>query len=88
MYVLYFSPSFFYVPDTRHIDLSLCLQVTPLLLKYKREALEEGMPLIRPLWLVAGGDAALLVEDEFAIGDEIVVAPVLQKGQTTREGMA
>lgn len=61
-------------------------QVTPLLLKYKREALEEGLPLIRPLWLVAGGEAALLVQDEFAIGDEIVVAPVLQQGQTTREG--
>ncbi|XP_028158491.1 myogenesis-regulating glycosidase isoform X2 [Ostrinia furnacalis] len=59
--------------------------VTPLLLKYKREALEEGLPLIRPLWLVAGGDAALLVQDEFAIGDEIVVAPVLHQGQTTRE---
>lgn len=35
---------------------------------------------------MAGGDAALLVRDEFAIGDEIVVAPVLEQGQTTREG--
>ncbi|XP_050669554.1 myogenesis-regulating glycosidase isoform X2 [Leptidea sinapis] len=59
--------------------------VTPLLLKYKREALEEGLPLIRPLWLVADGDPTLLVKDEFAIGDEIVVAPVLHQGQTTRE---
>ncbi|CAH2216617.1 jg23882, partial [Pararge aegeria aegeria] len=61
-----------------------CL-VTPLLLKYKREALEEGLPLIRPLWLVADVDVALPVQDEFAIGDEIVVAPVLHKGETTRE---
>lgn len=61
-------------------------QVTPLLQKYKREALEEGLPLIRPLWLVTGGDAALFVQDEFAIGDDIVVAPVLYPGQTTREG--
>ncbi|KAI8433930.1 hypothetical protein MSG28_012100 [Choristoneura fumiferana] len=60
--------------------------VTPLLQKYKREALEEGLPLIRPLWLVTGGDAALFVQDEFAIGDDIVVAPVLFPGQTTREG--
>ncbi|XP_050349884.1 myogenesis-regulating glycosidase isoform X1 [Nymphalis io] len=59
--------------------------VTPLLLKYKREALEEGLPLVRPLWLVADGDAPLLVQDEFAIGDEIVVAPVLRQGETTRE---
>lgn len=60
--------------------------VTPLLLKYKREALEEGLPLIRPLWLLTGGEAALLVQDEFALGDEIVVAPVLNPGETTREG--
>ncbi|XP_013183031.1 myogenesis-regulating glycosidase isoform X2 [Amyelois transitella] len=59
--------------------------VTPLLLKYKREALEEGLPLIRPLWLVTGGDPALYVKDEFALGDEIVVAPVLYPGDTTRE---
>ncbi|XP_053611451.1 myogenesis-regulating glycosidase isoform X2 [Plodia interpunctella] len=59
--------------------------VTPLLLKYKREALEEGLPLIRPLWLVTGGDPALYVKDEFALGDEIVVAPVLHPGDTTRE---
>ncbi|XP_068622539.1 myogenesis-regulating glycosidase isoform X2 [Battus philenor] len=59
--------------------------ITPLLLKYKREALEEGLPLIRPLWLVSGGDAAQSVRDEFAIGDELVVAPVLHPGETTRE---
>ncbi|KAG6454526.1 hypothetical protein O3G_MSEX008759 [Manduca sexta] len=59
--------------------------VTPLLMKYKREALEEGLPLVRPLWLVTGGDVGLYVTDEFAIGDEIVVAPILHQGQTTRE---
>ncbi|CAH4023361.1 myogenesis-regulating glycosidase isoform X2 [Pieris brassicae] len=59
--------------------------ITPLLLKYKREALEEGLPLVRPLWLGAGGEASLLVRDEFTIGDEIVVAPVLFPNQTTRE---
>lgn len=63
------------------------LQVTPLLLKYKREALEEGLPLIRPLWLVSGSDTAPMpVQDEFAIGGEIVVAPILERGQTTRDG--
>ncbi|CAH2087317.1 unnamed protein product [Euphydryas editha] len=59
--------------------------VTPLLLKYKREALEEGLPLVRPLWLAADGDAPQLVRDEFAVGDEIVVAPVLRRGHTARE---
>ncbi|XP_075979461.1 myogenesis-regulating glycosidase isoform X1 [Anticarsia gemmatalis] len=60
--------------------------VTPLLLKYKREALEEGLPLIRPLWLVSGNDAAPMpVQDEFAIGGEIVVAPIMNRGQTARD---
>ncbi|XP_045501044.1 myogenesis-regulating glycosidase isoform X2 [Colias croceus] len=59
--------------------------VTPLFLKYKREALEEGLPLVRPLWLRAEGEAALQVRDEFAVGGDIVVAPVLQRGSTVRE---
>lgn len=72
----------------RFIDYSFSqCQVTPLLLKYKREALEEGLPLIRPLWLVSGTDIAPMpVQDEFAIGNEIVVAPILERGQTTRDG--
>lgn len=59
--------------------------IAPHLLKYKREALEEGLPLVRPLWLVPGGEQALFAEDEFAVGDDIVVAPILRKGHTARE---
>ncbi|CAG5058965.1 unnamed protein product [Parnassius apollo] len=62
--------------------------ITPLLLKYKREALEEGLPLIRPLWLVSGGEGggeAGGVRDEFALGDELVVAPVLHAGHSARD---
>ncbi|XP_035447443.2 myogenesis-regulating glycosidase isoform X2 [Spodoptera frugiperda] len=59
--------------------------VTPLLLKYKREALEAGLPLLRPLWLLGAGDAPRALKDEFAIGSDIVVAPVLEQGQTTRD---
>lgn len=61
-------------------------KVTPLLLKYKREALEEGLPLIRPLWLVSGSDTAPMpLQDEFVIGNDIVVAPVLHRGHTSRD---
>ncbi|GBP18730.1 Myogenesis-regulating glycosidase [Eumeta japonica] len=59
--------------------------ITPLFLKYQRDALDDGLPLVRPLWLVTGGDAALSLQDEFAIGDELIVAPILNKGQTTRD---
>ncbi|OWR45565.1 hypothetical protein KGM_205602 [Danaus plexippus plexippus] len=68
----------------KNLTLLRQMYVTPLLLKYKREALEEGLPLVRPLWLVADADVTPAL-DEFVIGDEIVVAPVVHQGHTTRE---
>jgi alpha-glucosidase (family GH31 glycosyl hydrolase) len=51
------------------------------------ESLNEGLPLVRPLWMLDPHDAACLsVVDEFSIGEEIIVAPILEKGKTVREG--
>ena len=61
--------------------------VTPLLKKYLSDAMNEGLPLIRPLWMLDPLDAACLnVDDEFSVGDELIVAPILKKGQLLRDG--
>lgn len=61
--------------------------VTPTLKKYLTEAMNEALPLIRPLWMLDPTDAACLsIKDEFSVGEEIIVAPILQKGITQREG--
>ncbi|XP_038221331.1 myogenesis-regulating glycosidase isoform X2 [Zerene cesonia] len=59
--------------------------VTPLLLRLRRAALEEGLGAARALWLRADGDAALQLRDQFALGADLVVAPVLARGATARE---
>lgn len=61
--------------------------VVPILKKYVSDAMNEGMPLVRPLWMIDTNDpACLLANDEFSIGGEVIVAPVLRQGQTRREG--
>lgn len=60
--------------------------VNPLFKKYVRDALDSGLPLVRPLWMLDPQDTACrLLADEFAIGEELIVAPVLQPGSTERE---
>lgn len=62
--------------------------VVPILKKYVADALNDGLPLVRPLWMIDTNDpACLLTSDEFSIGAELIVAPVLRRGQTKREGM-
>lgn len=62
-------------------------QVIPILKKYLSDAMNEGLPLVRPLWMLDTQDAACLyVNDEFSIGEELIVAPILYQGQTKREG--
>ncbi|KAK3103579.1 hypothetical protein FSP39_020324 [Pinctada imbricata] len=51
----------------------------------KKEIL-SGSPIIRPIWWNDPLDSeALKIEDEFLIGDDILVAPVLCEGVTSRK---
>ncbi|NXG50373.1 SP15 protein, partial [Psilopogon haemacephalus] len=60
--------------------------VVPLLLKYSQEWLRLGHPIFRPAWWLSPTDpTAFTIEDEFLIGDEVLVAPVTEKGQTQRD---
>ncbi|XP_012268655.2 myogenesis-regulating glycosidase isoform X2 [Athalia rosae] len=60
--------------------------VTPLLKKYASEALDSGLPIIRPLWMLDPSDPAChVVVDEFSVGEELIVAPILYSGSRQRE---
>ncbi|XP_076625553.1 uncharacterized protein LOC143343964 isoform X1 [Colletes latitarsis] len=60
--------------------------VTPLLKKYAKETLNTGLPIIRPLWMLDPADPAChVVVDEFSVGEELIVAPVLYSGSRQRE---
>ena len=58
----------------------------PALVEFSPEANEAALPLIRPLWSLAPNDeVALAIDDQFLIGDRILVAPVLHENQVERD---
>ncbi|XP_055540065.1 myogenesis-regulating glycosidase isoform X2 [Wyeomyia smithii] len=60
--------------------------VVPMLEQYSREAMDEGLPIIRPLWMMDSTDVnCLYIDDEFAIGDGMIVAPILYRADISRE---
>lgn len=60
-------------------------RAVPYLRRLWRAALRTGMPITRPLWLGAPGDRAGAAEDqEWLLGDDVLVAPVVVQGATTR----
>ncbi|MFN2281287.1 MAG: glycoside hydrolase family 31 protein [Anaerolineales bacterium] len=64
----------------------LHLEFVPLLEKFARLAVETGEPIIRPVfWMAPKDERALVCEDQFLVGDELLVAPVLYPRKRSRE---
>ncbi|XP_048463187.1 SITS-binding protein [Rhincodon typus] len=69
----------------------MCIQrhqsfVVPLIIKQAAELASLGHPVFRPLWWVSPDDPkTLTVDDEFLIGDEVLVAPVTAPGRVHRD---
>jgi alpha-glucosidase (family GH31 glycosyl hydrolase) len=56
------------------------------ILEIAKTAIEYGYPIIRPVfWLDANSENALTCDDEFLLGDELLVAPVLFHGMRQRD---
>lgn len=48
--------------------------------------MDSGFPLIRPLWMLDSNDPSChMVTDQFSVGNELIVAPVLHSGMRQRE---
>jgi alpha-glucosidase len=57
----------------------------PYLYRYARVAHERGLPILRPLFLNYPDELeTYTLNDEYLLGDEVLVAPVVQPGQTER----
>eukprot|EP00741_Cyanophora_paradoxa_P004891 tig00000849_g4746.t1 len=62
------------------------LRAAPLILRLADEAAATGRPIVRPLFWVAPEDAeAAAVGDQFCLGDDVIVAPVMEKGAVARD---
>ncbi|MFJ9156830.1 TIM-barrel domain-containing protein [Streptomyces griseoviridis] len=60
-------------------------RLRPYVLDVMRQAHEEGLPVMRPLFLEFPGDpAAWSVDDAYLLGPDLLVAPVLEAGARTR----
>jgi len=58
----------------------------PYIKKAIDQSLTTGLPIIRPLWMLDPTDPnCLKVSDEFSIGEDVVVAPVLHADVEERD---
>jgi alpha-glucosidase (family GH31 glycosyl hydrolase) len=66
--------------------LELRYRLMPYLYSTVRECCETGLPIMRALWLHYPNDAAALARgDEYLWGRDILVAPVTERGATSRK---
>jgi alpha-glucosidase (family GH31 glycosyl hydrolase) len=64
----------------------LHLRFAPLIVALAKQAPRTGEPILAPLWYHAPKDASTFdITDEFMLGPDVLVAPVLTKGATTRD---
>lgn len=56
-----------------------------LLITLSRKRVREGTPIIRPMWYAEPENrVTFTIDDQFMVGDNLVVAPVLEQGKTER----
>lgn len=72
-------------------ELSWCMdavrirsELGPLLSELASQAAEVGLPILRSLEFVFPRQGFHTVQDQFMVGEAILVAPVMNKGQTAR----
>jgi alpha-glucosidase len=66
-------------------SVELRYQLLPYLYTLFREHTETGAPPMRPLWFEYPSDSrTYLLEDQYLVGRDLLVAPVLQEGQRRR----
>jgi alpha-glucosidase (family GH31 glycosyl hydrolase) len=64
----------------------LHVRAAPLIIALAKQAPRTGQPILAPLWYHAPKDAnTFAIVDEFMLGDDVVVAPVLSKGAVSRD---
>ena len=65
--------------------LELRYRLLPHILTLAHEATVSGAPIARPLaWVAPMHAASLACDDQFLLGDDLLVAPVLEEGATSR----
>ena len=64
---------------------ALRMKYTPLIMKLANEAAKTGEPIMKSMEYVFPNQGFVEVKDQFMLGDQILVAPLLEKGKIQRE---
>jgi len=65
---------------------NLHVDFAPKILEIARDSITKGLPIIRPIfWLDPSDESAQQCDDEFLLGDEFLVAPVVTPRTTMRD---
>jgi alpha-glucosidase len=57
---------------------------TPLIMKLAREAAKTGEPILKSMEYAFPNQGFAEIKDQFLLGDQLLVAPMLEKGKTER----
>jgi len=73
------------VVEITHKMLRLRQRYAEFIVQLAFDATRSGSPIVRPLWWLAPNDeVAQTIDDEFLLGDQLLVAPVITRGATSR----
>jgi len=73
------------VIDITRKMLELHEKYSDLFISCAKESVRTGAPIIRPLWWVdPHNETSQTIDNEFLVGDDLLVAPVTQPDATTR----
>lgn len=74
------------IEDIARTYIALRYQLLPYLYSAFAQCAQYGLPIARPMFMADPADGALRgIEDAFMLGDSLLVAPILERGQTERE---
>jgi len=89
MPMMQFSVAPWRILDEEHLDavknaVDIRKNFTPVILKLAEEAAKNGQPIVRTMEFVFPDEGYENIKDQFLLGDDILVAPILMKNQTER----
>ena len=89
MPMMQFSVAPWRVLDSEHFNaikksVELRREYMPIIMNLVENAAENGEPIVRPMDYVFPAEKFEHIKDQFMLGDNILVAPVLQKGVSSR----
>ncbi|MDT0678557.1 glycoside hydrolase family 31 protein [Autumnicola musiva] len=89
MPMMQFSVAPWRVLDEKHFEavqksVELRKQYLPLIMDLVHQASENGEPIVRPMEYEFPGEGYYNIKDQFMLGSDILVAPILQRGVSSR----